>query len=62
MNRALYIILIPVTLVALGYILVFRAVGLAPGYPRMIVAISLFFASIWWAARKSARKANSGQP
>ena len=62
MNRALYIIMIPVALVALGYILVFRAVGLAPGYPRMIVVLSIFLAAIWWAARKTARKTNSAQP
>jgi hypothetical protein len=57
MNRALYIIMIPIALVALGYILVFRYVGLAPGYPRLIAAVALFFGAIWWLARRNARRA-----
>ena len=61
MNRALYIIMIPVALVALGYILVFRAVGLAPGYPRIIIATSLFFGAVWWLARKMAHRTKPGQ-
>jgi hypothetical protein len=57
MNRALYIIMVPVALVALGYILVFRYVGLAPGYPRLVAAAALFFVAIWWLARRNARRA-----
>jgi uncharacterized membrane protein len=60
MNRALFIIMIPIALVALGYILVFRMVGLAPGYSRLILAASAFLVAIWWLARKNARGAKSG--
>jgi ABC-type spermidine/putrescine transport system permease subunit II len=61
MNRSLYIIMVPVLLVALGYIVVFRTMGLAPGYPRLIIAVLLFFAAIWWLGRKTARKAGSSR-
>jgi len=55
MNRAIYIVMIPVLLVALGYILVFRSVGLAPGYARLLIAVAVFFGAIWWLARGSVR-------
>jgi uncharacterized membrane protein len=61
MNRSLYIIMVPVLLVALGYILVFRHMGIAPGYPRLMVAMAVFFAAIWWLGRKTARKAGSNR-
>ena len=48
MNRAIYIVMIPVLLVALGYILVFRSVGLAPGYARLVIAVTVFFLAIWF--------------
>jgi hypothetical protein len=59
MNRSFCIIMVPVLLVALGYILVFRHMGIAPGYPRLIVAMAVFFGAIWWFGRKTARKAGS---
>jgi hypothetical protein len=59
MNRAFYIIFVPVLLVMLGYIAVFHAMGLSPGYPRMVVAVLLLGAAIWWIARKVARKPSS---
>jgi hypothetical protein len=49
----------PVLLVALGYILVFRSVGLAPGYARLMMAVALFGA-IGWLVRGPAR-AKSGR-
>jgi ABC-type spermidine/putrescine transport system permease subunit II len=52
--------MVPVLLVALGYILVFRSVGLAPGYARLVIAMTVFFVAIWWLARKTAR-ARSGR-
>jgi ABC-type spermidine/putrescine transport system permease subunit II len=61
MNRAIYIVMIPVLLVALGYILVFRSVGLAPGYARLIIAVTVFFVVIWWLARKTAHGSKSGR-
>ena len=56
MNRSFYIILIPALLVAAGYIVVLRAMGFAPGYPRLIVAMALFFGAIYWLGRRAARK------
>src|ERR1700684_1369795 len=55
MNRAIYIIMVPVVFVAVGYILIFRAVGLAPGYGRLLVAMALFVGLAWWMVRKSAK-------
>jgi len=60
MNRALFIIMIPALLVATGYILVLRIMGIAPGYPRMLVA-ALFFGMMYWFARRSGHKAKSSQ-
>ncbi len=61
MNRAFLIILIPAVLVAAGYILVLRYLGIAPGYPRLIVAIVLFLGAMYWLSRRSGRKANSSR-
>lgn len=60
MNRAFYIIFVPVLLVMLGYIAVFRSMGLSPGYPRLVVAVLLFAAAVWWLGRLVARKTSSG--
>jgi flagellar biosynthesis component FlhA len=59
MNRSLYIILIPALLVAAGYIVVLRLMGIAPGYPRLIVAMILFFGGIYWLSRRSGKRAKS---
>ena len=56
MNRALLIIMIPALLVAAGYIVVLRFMGLAPGYPRLIIALILFFGTIYWLSRRTERK------
>ena len=61
MNRALWIIMIPALLVAAGYVIVLREMGFAPGYPRLIVVLALFFGVLYWLSRKSARKADSGR-
>jgi hypothetical protein len=61
MNRALLIILIPALLVATGYVIVLREMGFAPGYPRLVVAVALFLATLYWLSRKSARKADSSR-
>ncbi len=61
MNRALLIIMIPALLVAAGYIVVFRAMGIAPGYPRLVIAMIFFFGTIYWFSRRGGRKANSGR-
>ncbi len=59
MNGSILIILIPALLVAAGYIVVLRMMGLAPGYPRLAIAMILFFAGIYWLSRRSGKKANS---
>ncbi len=61
MNRALFIIMIPALLVAAGYILVLRIMGIAPGYPRLIFAMIFVFGAIYWFSRRSRRRANSGR-
>ena len=61
MNRALLIIMIPALLVAAGYIVVFRAMGIAPGYLRLVIAMIFFFGAIYWFSRRGGRKANSGR-
>jgi threonine/homoserine/homoserine lactone efflux protein len=61
MNRAFLIIMIPVLLVAVGYIVVLRYMGIAPGYPRLVGAMVLFFGAIYWLSRRSAGKANPGR-
>jgi len=60
MNRSLFIIMIPALLVALGYVVVLRMMGFSPGYPRLIVAMVLFFGGIYWLSRRSGKKAKSG--
>ena len=57
MNRSLFIILMPALLVAAGYIFVLRLMGIAPGYPRLIVAMVLFLSGIYWLSRRSGKKA-----
>lgn len=61
MNRSIYIILVPALLVAAGYIMVLRMMGLAPGYPRLVIAMILFFGGIYWLSKRSAKKAKSRQ-
>jgi len=57
MNRALLIILIPAFLVAMGYVMVFRFMGIEPGYSRLLFVAAIFLAAVFWLAR---RKAASG--
>jgi hypothetical protein len=59
MNRAFFIIMIPALLVAAGYVIVLRYMGFAPGYPRLIIAMTLFFGAIYWLSRRNARKTES---
>jgi FtsH-binding integral membrane protein len=62
MNRSIYIIMVPALLVAAGYIVVLRMMGVAPGYPRLIVAMFLFFGGIYWLSKRSAKKSSGQQP
>jgi hypothetical protein len=59
LNRSILIIMIPALLVAAGYVIVLRMMGLAPGYPRLIVAMILFFGGIYWLSKRSGKKASS---
>ena len=59
MNRSILIILIPALIVAAGYVIVLRIMGLAPGYPRLIGAMALFFGGIYWLSKRSGRKLKS---
>ena len=61
MNRSLLIILVPALLVAGGYIVVLRLMGIAPGYARLVVALVLFFGAIYWLSRRSGKKAKTGE-
>jgi hypothetical protein len=60
MNRSIFIILVPALLVAAGYIVVLRWMGIAPGYTRLVVAIILFFGGIYWLSRRTGKKAKTG--
>jgi hypothetical protein len=59
MNRSILIILIPALIVAAGYVIVLRIMGLAPGYPRLIGAVVLFFGGIYWLSKRSGKKIKS---
>jgi hypothetical protein len=59
MNRSIYIILVPALMVAAGYIVVLRMMGLSPGYPRLVIAMILFFGGIYGLSRRSRRKVKS---
>jgi hypothetical protein len=48
-------------LVAAGYIVVLRLMGISPGYPRLGVAMLLFFGAIYWLSRRSGKKAKAGE-
>jgi len=53
--------MIPVLLVALGYIVVLHYMGFAPGYGRLIFAVAIFFGGIWRLGRRTGRKAESSR-
>jgi hypothetical protein len=59
MNRSILIILIPALLVAAGYVIVLRMMGFPPGYPRLIIAMVLFFGAIYWLSKRSGKKAKT---
>jgi len=61
MNRSILIILVPALLVAVGYIVVLRMMGVAPGYPRLAIAMILFFGGIYWLSKRSGKKANTSR-
>jgi hypothetical protein len=58
-NRAFFIILAPALLVAAGYVVVLRYMGIEPGYARLIAVVILFFGMIYWLSRRRGPKGNS---
>jgi len=59
MNRAFAIILIPAVLVAIGYVVVFRSMGITPAYWRLILPFAVLGGAIWWLGRRAARKSGT---
>ena len=57
MNRAFLIILIPPVLVAIGYVLVFRSLGLSVVYLPFILGGLVFLAAAYWLWPKKPRGA-----
>jgi ABC-type glycerol-3-phosphate transport system permease component len=57
MNRGFYIILVPALLVAIGYVVVFRYIGVSPAYWRLILPVILFAGAMWWLARRERKEA-----
>jgi hypothetical protein len=55
MNRGFYIILVPAALVAIGYVVVFRYIGVSPAYGRLILPVVLLAGAMCWLARRTAR-------
>jgi ABC-type glycerol-3-phosphate transport system permease component len=56
MNRGFYIILVPALLVAIGYLVVFRYIGVSPAYWRLIAPVVLFAGALWWLARRGRKE------
>lgn len=48
MNRAFLIILVPAILVAIGYVLVFRFLGLSLTYLRFVLGGVVFIGAAYW--------------
>jgi ABC-type spermidine/putrescine transport system permease subunit II len=57
MNRAFLIVLVPPTLVAIGYVVVFRAMGMEPGYLRLAASLAVLVLGFWWIGRSARKKA-----
>lgn len=56
MNRAFLIVLVPVVLVAIGYVVVFRSMGVSPGYWRLMAPAAILGGAMWWMVRKKIAK------
>ncbi len=57
MNKSIFIILLAPVLVAVGYIVILRHLGIAPGYFRLVMAMAGFVAAIWFIRRKAMKSA-----
>jgi ABC-type glycerol-3-phosphate transport system permease component len=56
MNRGFYIILVPAFFVAMGYVVVFRYIGVTPAYWRLILPVILFAGAMLWLARRGRKE------
>ena len=59
MNRALLIVLFPTVVVAIGYVLVLRAMGFEPGYLRLLAVVGALGLGFWWIGRRDRKKTPS---
>jgi hypothetical protein len=57
MNRAFLIVLGPTALVAAGYILVLREMGLEPPYWRLLGVVTVLGLGFWWIGKRARKKA-----
>jgi ABC-type spermidine/putrescine transport system permease subunit II len=60
MNQSFFIIIVPALLIATGYVVVLRMMGVSPGYLRLVIAMVLFFGGIYWLSKRSGKKAKTG--
>lgn len=56
MNRAFFIVLAPATLVAIGYVVVFRQMGLRPPYGILGGMVAALVLVLWWFGRRARKK------
>lgn len=56
MNRAFLIILTPASLVAAGYIVILRAMGIRFGYSWLVAPVAMFFGAIFIWVRSAIEK------
>ncbi|MBS1842028.1 MAG: hypothetical protein JSS69_01840 [Acidobacteria bacterium] len=53
MNRAFLIILAPTAMVAIGYVIVLRAIGMEPGYWRLGGAVAALGFGLWFIGKRA---------
>lgn len=57
MNRSFLIIVAPALVVAAGYIVVLKRLGLSPNYLRLTIVTAGFLLAVWLVRRHQRRKA-----
>jgi hypothetical protein len=57
MNRAFLIVLGPAAVVAIGYVLVLKKIGLEPPYLKLLVIVAMLGVGFWWIGRQARKKA-----
>jgi ABC-type glycerol-3-phosphate transport system permease component len=56
MNRSFLIIVAPALVVAAGYVVVLRRLGLTPNYLRLSIVLAGFLLAVWLVRRQQRRK------